>query len=44
MTKILITGGSGFIGSALSKQLLSQNYEVTILSRDPEAVRKYWVL
>jgi uncharacterized protein (TIGR01777 family) len=40
MTKILITGGTGFIGSALSKRLLAKNYEVTILSRFPETVIK----
>jgi dTDP-L-rhamnose 4-epimerase len=31
MTKILITGGAGFIGSSLAKLLLSNNFEVTIL-------------
>jgi len=40
MTKILITGGTGFIGSALTKRLLAQNYEVTVLSRHPETVGK----
>uniref|UniRef100_A0A1A9ULK4 DUF1731 domain-containing protein n=1 Tax=Glossina austeni TaxID=7395 RepID=A0A1A9ULK4_GLOAU len=32
---VLIGGGSGFIGSRLSKYLLHQNYEVTIVSRMP---------
>lgn len=36
--KILITGGTGFIGSALAKQLLAQGAEVTVLSRSPEKV------
>ncbi len=40
MTKILITGGTGFIGSALTKRLLVQHYEVTVLSRHPEATEK----
>ncbi len=40
MNKILITGGTGFIGSALTKRLLAQNYEVTVLSRHPETVGK----
>ena len=40
MTKILITGGTGFIGSALTKRLLAQNYEVTVLSRHPEIIFK----
>lgn len=31
MRKILITGGAGFIGSHLSKKLVSKGYEVTVL-------------
>lgn len=31
MNRILITGGAGFIGSALTKKLLNSGYEVTIL-------------
>ena len=31
--KVLIAGGSGFIGSILSKLLIKHNYEVAILSR-----------
>jgi len=39
--KVLITGGTGFIGSALTRSLLEQDYEVTVLSRNPESVAKY---
>ena len=31
--KVLITGGGGFLGSALAKKLLSLGNEVTILGR-----------
>ena len=31
---ILITGGTGFIGSKLAKYFLDQKYKVTILSRN----------
>lgn len=33
---VLITGGTGLIGSALCKRLLEENHTVTILSRNPE--------
>ncbi len=33
MTKILITGGTGLIGSHLSKLLIQKGYEVAVLSR-----------
>jgi len=35
---ILITGGTGFIGSALTKSLSAQGHAVTVLSRSPEKV------
>jgi uncharacterized protein (TIGR01777 family) len=35
---ILITGGTGFIGSALVKSLVNQGHAVTVLSRSPEKV------
>jgi uncharacterized protein YbjT (DUF2867 family) len=31
--RILITGGTGFVGSALKQFLLAQGHEVVILSR-----------
>jgi len=36
--KVLITGGTGFIGRALCKQLSLKGAEVTVLSRHPEKV------
>lgn len=35
--QILITGGSGFLGQALIRYWLTQNHEITVLSRDPLA-------
>lgn len=35
---ILITGGTGFIGSALTRSLIAQGYQVTVLSRNPAKV------
>ncbi|MFZ3079174.1 MAG: TIGR01777 family oxidoreductase [Bellilinea sp.] len=34
---ILLAGGSGLIGSALTRKLLADNYTVTVLSRNPQA-------
>ncbi|MBF8961805.1 TIGR01777 family protein [Pontibacter sp. FD36] len=39
--KILITGGSGLIGSRLSEMLIDQGYEVAHLSRDPDKFSHY---
>lgn len=39
--KTLITGGSGFIGSHLAKNLTDKGYEVTILSRTPFKIKNY---
>jgi len=36
---ILITGGTGLIGKAITKALLERNYEVLILTRDPEKIK-----
>ena len=38
--KILITGGTGFIGRALTQSLTGQGYDVTVLSRNLDAVEK----
>jgi uncharacterized protein (TIGR01777 family) len=35
--RIVIAGGSGFIGSALAKELLARNFEVVVLTRSPRA-------
>jgi hypothetical protein len=40
LMNILITGGTGFIGSALTKRLLEQGHAVTVLSRSPDKVAK----
>lgn len=34
--KILITGGTGFIGKSLCRSLLAQGHDVTVFSRQPE--------
>ncbi|MGR9088014.1 MAG: TIGR01777 family oxidoreductase [Gammaproteobacteria bacterium] len=36
--KILVTGGTGFIGSALVRSLTAQGHEVTVLSRTPHTI------
>lgn len=38
MKHILITGGTGLIGSALCKKLIAQHHQVTVLSRNPKTV------
>jgi uncharacterized protein (TIGR01777 family) len=38
--KVLITGGTGFIGSALARSLTDQGYAVTVLSRNPDSVER----
>lgn len=38
--KILIFGGSGFIGSHLSKKLVAEKADVTIVCRNPEEIRE----
>ncbi|MBS1213046.1 MAG: hypothetical protein H6R26_1663 [Proteobacteria bacterium] len=39
--RILITGGTGFIGKALCRRLLGQGHQLTVLSRQtPESVRR----
>ena len=36
MPTVLITGGTGFIGSTLTRALIEKNYSVIILTRSPE--------
>jgi hypothetical protein len=42
MRHILISGGSGFIGSHLVVRLLQRHSQVTVLSRQPERYRHQW--
>ncbi len=39
---ILITGGTGFIGTALCPQLLIDGHQITVLSRHPEKVLRQY--
>ncbi len=39
-TSILITGGTGFLGSALAHRLLIKQYAVTVFGRDAAKIRK----
>lgn len=39
--RIIITGGSGLIGQALTESLAADKHEVTILSRHPERVKSF---
>lgn len=41
MAKILITGGTGLIGSRLSKLLNDNNHDVSILTRNPKSKNEY---
>ncbi|MFT4606395.1 MAG: hypothetical protein ACI9V8_000546 [Urechidicola sp.] len=36
---LLITGGTGFIGSALCSRLLEEQHNIVVLSRHPEAIK-----
>ena len=36
---LLITGGTGFIGSALCSRLLEEKHNIVALSRHPEAIK-----
>ena len=39
---VLIGGGSGFVGKALTESLLDQGHDVTIISRDPKPAFNYF--
>lgn len=39
MTRCLVTGGSGFLGAALTRRLVRDGHEVTVISRDPRPWR-----
>lgn len=41
MQKVIITGGTGLVGKRLTELLISKNYEVTILSRNPKKPNEY---
>jgi hypothetical protein len=41
MAKILITGGTGLVGTRLTKILTNNNHEVVILSRNPKNKNEY---
>ena len=38
---IFLTGGTGFIGSYVTLELLKQNHKITILSRNPNKVPEF---
>ena len=43
MTKVLITGGTGLVGKFLQEKLISKNYTVNVLSRNPKKEQEfYW--
>lgn len=41
MSKILITGGSGLVGTRLKEWLIEKNHEVVILSRNPKKENEF---
>ena len=40
--RILLTGGTGFLGKALCAELLKQQHQLTIFTRQPEKVTKQY--
>ena len=42
MKKVLVTGGAGFVGFNLCKQLIKKDYEITVLATSENGkVQKY---
>ena len=41
MSKILITGGTGLVGTRLTELLINNNHEVVILTRSPDAENEF---
>ena len=39
MSRILVAGGTGFIGSALVESLLDEGHQVSVLGRDAGRIR-----
>jgi len=39
--KVLVAGGTGFVGTALVRELTARNHEVTVLARSPEDADLY---
>ena len=37
--RIFLTGGTGFIGSYIVKELSNNDYEITILARNPPTIK-----
>jgi uncharacterized protein YbjT (DUF2867 family) len=42
MKRIVLAGGSGFIGRALAKALLVRGYQVVVLTRSPRKDTGFW--
>jgi nucleoside-diphosphate-sugar epimerase len=40
VTRVAVTGGTGFVGAALIDLLLRENHEVSVLARNPQRVRR----
>ncbi len=41
MNRVIITGGTGLIGHALTDELLRAGYEIVVLTRNPDRTRAY---
>lgn len=39
--KVIITGGTGLVGKRLTELLISKNYQVNILCRNPKKANEY---